>query len=244
MKKKNRSSLKKTEKIINPRRYISLFVGFFAVLFALVLIVGNHLGANFCANSISCIDNLSGKVDPIAKTALFMGKEIAVPGTLLAQTGFEPVLGASSNPNKHIYVDLTNQKLYAFDGNDLVFTFPVSTGKWNQTPTGNFHIWIKLDSTRMTGGSGADFYDLPNVPRTMFFTNDKDVTKAEGYAIHGAYWNPPFGHPYSHGCVNLSVDDAKSLYDWADPTTTSYSTYATNQNPGTLITVFGVTPDN
>jgi len=172
-----------------------------------------------------------------------MEKEVTVPAQLLSENKWaNKVLGIINNPNKHIYVDLTNQKLYAFDGNNLIFAFPVSTGKWHDTPTGNFHVWIKLSSTRMTGGSGQDYYDLPNVPWTMFFTNDRDVKKTDGYAIHGAYWNPPFGHPYSHGCINLPVDDAKQLYDWADPITEQSLTYSTEENPGTLITIFGVTP--
>ncbi len=246
MKKKKRNGIKeKGNNLDGLRKFLALFVGLFAVVFAVILVIGSHLGTTFCANSISCIDNLSGNIEPNAKSGVFLGKQIAVPDTLLAlKSGVSAVLGATSDPNKHIYVDLTNQKLYGFQGNDLLFSFPVSTGKWHHTPTGNFHIWIKLTATRMTGGSGSDYYDLPNVPWTMFFTNDKDVKKTDGYAIHGAYWNPPFGHPFSHGCVNLPVLDAKQLYDWADPPTLSSATYATGQNPGTLVTIFGVTPNN
>jgi lipoprotein-anchoring transpeptidase ErfK/SrfK len=37
----------------------------------------------------------------------------------------------------------------------------------------------------------------------------------EGYAIHGAYWHNRFGTPVSHGCVNLPVQQARKLYNWA-----------------------------
>ena len=50
-------------------------------------------------------------------------------------------------------------------------------------------------------------YDLPDVPWTMYFYQD--------YGIHGTYWHHNFGHPMSHGCVNMQTDDAKWLYDWA-----------------------------
>ena len=73
------------------------------------------------------------------------------------------------------------------------------------TPTvaGQFRIQTKLVSTRMRGPG----YDLPNVPYTMYFYR--------GYAIHGTYWHNNFGHPMSHGCVNLRTADAAWLFDWA-----------------------------
>lgn len=36
-----------------------------------------------------------------------------------------------------------------------------------------------------------------------------------GYAIHGAYWHHNFGTPVSHGCINVAVDHAEWLYNWA-----------------------------
>ncbi len=50
-------------------------------------------------------------------------------------------------------------------------------------------------------------YDLPGVPYTMYFY--------KGYALHGTYWHNNFGHPMSHGCVNLRTSDAGWLFNWA-----------------------------
>ncbi len=142
---------------------------------------------------------------------MFDGQKVTPPkidsSTILASGS---VLGASTIPsgNKHIFVDLSSQTLYAFQGSTLVMKTFVSTGKWNKTPIGNFHIWEKLVSTRMAGGEGQDAYDLPNVPYVMYFYND--------FGLHGAYWHDNFGHPMSHGCVNLRQVDAKTLYEWAD----------------------------
>ena len=60
----------------------------------------------------------------------------------------------------------------------------------------------------MSGGSGADYYNLPGVPWVMYF--------AGANAIHGTYWHHNFGTPMSHGCINLTIDDAKWFYDWAE----------------------------
>jgi len=32
---------------------------------------------------------------------------------------------------------------------------------------------------------------------------------------HSAYWHHYFGHPFSHGCVNVPTDVADWLYHWA-----------------------------
>jgi lipoprotein-anchoring transpeptidase ErfK/SrfK len=110
----------------------------------------------------------------------------------------------SHGGERWIDVDLSNQMVYAYEGNSVVNSFLVSTGTWQYpTVTGQFHIWIKLRYTEMIGPG----YDLPNVPYTMYFY--------KGYGLHGTYWHNNFGTPMSHGCVNLSIPDAEWLYNWA-----------------------------
>lgn len=101
-------------------------------------------------------------------------------------------------------VDLSDQRMYAYEGDTLVRTFVVSTGTW-QTPTikGRFKVWIKLKSAPMSGPG----YYLPDVPYIMYFSGD--------YGIHGTYWHNNFGVPMSHGCVNLSIPDAEWAYNFA-----------------------------
>jgi hypothetical protein len=93
----------------------------------------------------------------------------------------------------------------------------------------------------MSGGSGADYYNLPNVPYTMFFYNGQ-TPKSWGYSLHGAYWHNNFGHPMSHGCVNMRIPDAEKLYYWSNPNIKSWTTYATADYPGPTITIYGTTP--
>ncbi len=110
-----------------------------------------------------------------------------------------------------IEVDLSEQKLYAYEGTRLVREFVVSTGRWPfVTVTGVFRIRTKLVSTLMTGPG----YYLPDVPYTMYFY--------KGYAIHGTYWHNNFGTPMSHGCVNMRVEEARWLFEWASVGTIVY----------------------
>jgi len=105
---------------------------------------------------------------------------------------------------KWIEVDLSRQRLAARQGNRIIKAFPVSTGRrWTPTPKGTFRIRTKYRRVRMRGPG----YNLPNVPHTMYFYGS--------YGIHGTYWHNNFGHPMSHGCINLSRRDAAWLYRWA-----------------------------
>lgn len=235
---------KKIKGFFYYRKQIILGMLFLTAAFlSFMLLPGKQIKYS-CANSISCINDLSGTYDE-RNTGIF--NNVQVQGPAIAanpyKTNDNNVLGADSGDNKHIYIDLTSQRLYAYDGNNLIYNFLVSTGKWNPTPKGTFKIWIKLRYTRMKGGSKdlGTYYDLPNVPYTMYFYNAQ-IPKTYGYGIHGAYWHNNFGHPMSHGCVNMKEEDVAQLYAWANPQSVNNVTYATNKDPGTLITIYGDTP--
>lgn len=183
-----------------------------------------------CANSLTCKSDLSIQIDNNA-IGIFQGRKIIPPPIDLAKENLDPksvVLGANTaKGDKHIYINLATQTLYAFQGKTQVMKTLISSGKWGRTPTGNFNVWVKIRSTRMAGGSGADAYDVPNVPYVMYFYND--------YGLHGAYWHNNFGHPMSHGCVNMRPIDAKELFSWVDaPTKDSKGTPVSVCNSFTL----------
>jgi lipoprotein-anchoring transpeptidase ErfK/SrfK len=108
------------------------------------------------------------------------------------------------NGEHWIDVNLSKQMLYAYEGNIIVNSFLVSSGvPANPTVTGQYHIYVKYLSDDMRGPG----YFLPNVPYVMYFF--------EGYGIHGTYWHHNFGHPMSHGCLNVETSNAAWIYNWA-----------------------------
>ena len=114
---------------------------------------------------------------------------------------------------KWIDIDLSEQRLRAYQGSKQVYSVRISSGTVKHpTVVGTFRVYAKLKSQRMRGGTGAERYDLPNVPNVMYFH--------AGYAIHGAYWHNNFGRPMSHGCINVPLGAAKWLYNWAGMGTT------------------------
>jgi lipoprotein-anchoring transpeptidase ErfK/SrfK len=42
------------------------------------------------------------------------------------------------------------------------------------------------------------------------------ITKS-GISFHGTYWHNDYGHPRSHGCINLTPQASKWLYRWTMP---------------------------
>lgn len=182
--------------------------------------------------------------EPSQAKAIFDNQEMTIPSSL-AELQLPPKVLGESTGEKIIYVDLSNQRLYAYEGDQLVYSFLVSTGKWGRTPTGTFQIANKFRFIGMSGGSSAlhTYYNLPNVPYTMFFGNTQ-IPASKGFSLHGTYWHNNFGKPMSHGCVNLKIAEAGLLYNWADPQLSEgkKSGVAGKDNPGTKVIIYGTTP--
>lgn len=224
----------------------------FSLLFAFWALGTTATGilTSFLSSAQSPINerSLSGNFNPAQKVGIFHGQKVSVPALTPYYREVARILGLETG-KKRIEIDLTNQRLYAFEGNRKIFDFLVSTGKWGRTPTGSFRIWVKLRYTPMQGGSRAlrTYYYLPNVPFTMYFegttTRGEYIPRWRGYGVHGTYWHNNFGHPMSHGCINLRIEDAEKLYYWAKPLLgEALSIYANAKNPGTPIVIYGKAP--
>jgi LysM repeat protein len=129
---------------------------------------------------------------------IYVGQRLRIPR---GGGGSAPSSGGGS---RWIEVDLSSQTTLARQGNAVVRRMIVSTGiSRYPTPPGRFRIYAKYPSTTMSGPG----YYLPGVPHVMFFY--------KGYSLHGTYWHSNFGHPMSHGCINMTRADAAWLYRWA-----------------------------
>lgn len=119
--------------------------------------------------------------------------------------------GEKATTTKRIIVDLSKEMLYAYDGDALFMEEKISAGLDDTpTPRGTFFVYKKTPSRYMQGpipDVSDQYFDLPGVPWNLYFTY-------EGAVIHGAYWHNNFGQQWSHGCVNLSPENAQKLYEW------------------------------
>ena len=82
--------------------------------------------------------------------------------------------------------------------------------KW-ETPPGEHRVARKYISLQMSGGTTGAGYDLPGIGWTSIFATG-------GVAIHSTFWHNNYGDPMSHGCVNVSPQDAKWIFRWNMPT--------------------------
>lgn len=109
-----------------------------------------------------------------------------------------------------IHIDLSEQTLVAYDGDEPVYATLVSTGRpGHTTPRGVFQVYRAYLTKEMNGVDEEGPYQVQEVPWTLYFHGN--------YAMHGAYWHDVFGHTRSHGCVNVPPADARWLFYWSKP---------------------------
>ncbi len=136
-----------------------------------------------------------------------------------------------------IDVAIGTQTLVAYEGTKPLYVTLVSTGaagledphKTTATKRGTFQIHAKHVTATMDGNDPGHEFDLRDVPWVQYFT--------EGYALHAAYWHDDFGHPRSHGCVNLSPLDARWLFHFTSPAVPQAWHGALAQGQSTIVNV-------
>jgi LysM repeat protein len=142
----------------------------------------------------------------LADTRIYSGQQLTIPsGAAASQPAAVSAPAAPAGSGKRFLVDLSEQRLYAYEGDTLVRTTLVSTGTWRYpTVTGTYSVYLRYTSADMRGPG----YFLPSVPYVMYFY--------KGYGLHGTYWHSNFGTPMSHGCVNLPTAEAEWAYYWSN----------------------------
>lgn len=120
----------------------------------------------------------------------------------------KPVERPEGVSGRWVAVDLYEQTLVAYENDTPVFATLVATGLPNwDTREGVFTVWARAVRDPMSGATGSpEAYALQDVPWVMYFDG--------GISLHGTYWHDGFGYRRSHGCVNLSISDARFIYEW------------------------------
>jgi hypothetical protein len=113
--------------------------------------------------------------------------------------------------DKRILIELGKQCMTCFEGQESVLETRIASGMPGLvTPQGTHRVLRKTPTTRMIGGEGSGYYDLPGIGFVTYFTN-------KGVAVHGTYWHNDYGRRRSHGCVNVPTAVAQWVYRWTRP---------------------------
>ncbi len=116
---------------------------------------------------------------------------------------------------RRIVVDLSEQRLYAYEGETLVYDFIASTGiESSPTMPGTFQVLSKEEKAY------ASNWDLWMPHFIGVYQSGPDFTNG----IHGLptlssgarLWAGYLGRPVSFGCIVLGLEEAATLYDWAE----------------------------
>jgi lipoprotein-anchoring transpeptidase ErfK/SrfK len=130
----------------------------------------------------------------------------------------ESVTDVSEQPapytgGKLVLVDISDQHMYVYDGDILVYSFVASTGMNNATRTGNFSILNKIPSAY---GSTWNIW-MPSWLGIYWVGNLQNGIHALPILPNGAtLWDGYLGTPISYGCVVLGAYEAQLLYNWVD----------------------------
>lgn len=144
----------------------------------------------------------------VAPESLRPGQEIVIPSV-------DVLLPLPLITDRRIVVDLSDQRLYAYEGEALVFNFICSTGiASSPTIAGTFQVLSKQEEAY------ASSWDLW-MPHFMgIYRAGPDFTNgihALPTLSNGArLWEGYLGRPVSYGCIVLGLDEAAALYDWAE----------------------------
>jgi lipoprotein-anchoring transpeptidase ErfK/SrfK len=214
------------ERIRRTPRWVLVFQGllciFVLIMSALSLNSGDPLVTHAAPGTITLISTIGPD-----ETAMPVAQSPTVTYIPTKTPEISPPDGIPQVAGQLIYVSETQQWMWVFRDNSLVFTSPVTTGRPElKTPPGRYHVQGKLSNVMFYSPwpQSSPFYYTPeHVFYALYF-------REGGYYIHDASWREKFGPgsdvPHydsdgtletgSHGCVNVPPDFAAQLYKWTE----------------------------
>jgi hypothetical protein len=139
---------------------------------------------------------------------LYVGQELIIPPQDVL-TPYDPV------PGKKIVISIPEQRLRVYENDELLYDWPCSTGmKDSPTITGEFQVLSKEEMAY------ASQWDL-EMPHFI------GVYRAGGNTYNGIHalpilsngqrlWAGNLGSRASYGCIILGIEEAETLYNWAE----------------------------
>jgi lipoprotein-anchoring transpeptidase ErfK/SrfK len=138
-----------------------------------------------------------------------VGDSAPVSANMAPVGGPAPSYGGS----KYILVDLSEQHMYVYEGDALIYSFVASTGINGGTRIGNFAVQSKIPNAY---GSTWNIW-MPDWLGIYWSGGLENGIHALPILPNGAtLWAGFLGRPISYGCVVLGTYDAQVLYDWAE----------------------------
>jgi lipoprotein-anchoring transpeptidase ErfK/SrfK len=153
----------------------------------------------------------SATVDSIANAEVI--PDTPIPGYLAPGAVDSTNEHPAYNGNKYVLVDISEQHMYVYEGDSLVYSFVASTGMNNATRVGSFSV---LDKIPNAYGATWDLW-MPNWLGIYWSGTLENGIHALPILSNGTQlWAGYLGTPISFGCVVLGVYESQLLYDWVE----------------------------
>jgi len=152
----------------------------------------------------------NGIVNP---NSVHVGQALRIPGVGQVP-GIVPAPRPAAGGSKKIVVSISKQHLWAYSGDQVVFSFVASTGMARSpTAPGTYQV---LDKIPMAYASTWNL-QMPYWLGIYYVGRIENGIHALPILANGQrLWAGLLGRPASFGCVILDTVSAKRLYDWAD----------------------------
>lgn len=125
----------------------------------------------------------------------------------------QPAYASSYGGSKYILVDISEQHMYVYEGDVLIYSFVASTGMNNATRVGTFAVQSKIPNAY---GSTWNIW-MPNWLGIYWAGGLENGIHALPILPNGAtLWEGYLGRPVSYGCVVLGSYESGLLYQWAE----------------------------
>jgi len=150
-------------------------------------------------------------------SAAFAEEAFVVIENLPASAGYDSTTQYDSptaySGSKYILVDISEQHMYVYEADALVYSFIISTGMGNSTRVGTFSVLNKIPNAY---GATWNIW-MPNWLGIYWSGSLQNGIHALPILSNGAtLWAGYLGTPISYGCVVLDTYDAQALYNWAE----------------------------
>jgi len=152
-------------------------------------------------------------IPPVTETPAVVAMELVDNAPVRVENPQEPLPVPSTGGGKYILVDISEQHMYVYEGDALIYSFVASTGIHNSTRAGTFAVQSKIPNAY---GATWNIW-MPNWLGIYWSGGLENGIHALPILSNGAtLWAGYLGTPVSYGCVVLGTYESQLLYDWAE----------------------------
>ena len=158
-------------------------------------------------------DTVIPPAEDTTETPGVVAMELVDDTTAHVQSPQEPMAVPFTGGGKYILVDISEQHMYVYEGDALIYSFVASTGIGGSTRVGTFAVQSKIPNAY---GSTWDIW-MPNWLGIYWSGGLENGIHALPILPNGAIlWEGFLGRPVSYGCVVLGTYESLLLYEWAE----------------------------